>query len=210
MPPEQRVAALNSRESSVDLSNSDLPVLTTKRLVLRPFTMQDCPAVAALCADGTIAQTIPIIPHPYELRDAEKWISAHPHLWSEGKQSHWAITLRDPDGGIQHAAGHVIGSVGLMIERAHLRAELGYWLGPAYWSRGYTTEAARAVLAWGFEVLGLNRIFAHHMIHNIASGMVMQKLGMRDEGVLRQHVVSGGIARDCPYYGILRSEFERQ
>jgi RimJ/RimL family protein N-acetyltransferase len=75
-----------------------------------------------------------------------------------------------------------------------------------YWGRGYATEAALAVIAFGFEELGLNRIYAQHMASNPASGRVMQKAGMRHEGTLRQHVTKFGIVDDIAIYGILASD----
>jgi [ribosomal protein S5]-alanine N-acetyltransferase len=80
----------------------------------------------------------------------------------------FAITLAE-DG--------LIGAIGLMIQAAFARAEMGYWMGVPYWSNGYTTEAAAEVARYGFEELGLNRIHACYVTHNPASGRVMQKLG---------------------------------
>jgi [ribosomal protein S5]-alanine N-acetyltransferase len=87
------------------------------------------------------------------------------------------------------------------------RAEMGYWIGRPYWGRGYCTEAARELLRYGFENLGLARIFACHFKENEASGRVMRKLGMTREGDLRHHVIKWGVPQDLVLYGILRSEF---
>lgn len=69
-------------------------------------------------------------------------------------------------------------------------------------------EAAACLLRFGFGQLGLNRIYANHNGGNDASGRVMQKLGMKYEGTIRQHVWHRGRFVDLVYYGILRSEFE--
>ena len=98
----------------------------------------------------------------------------------------------------------MIGAVGLRIEREDQRAELGYWIGRPYWNQGYCTEAARAVLDFGFEQLGLNRIYASHFTRNPASGRVMQKLGMTHEGRLRQHVRKWDAFEDVEVYAVLR------
>ncbi|HSL71791.1 MAG TPA: GNAT family protein, partial [Longimicrobiales bacterium] len=100
-----------------------------------------------------------------------------------------------------------LGAVGLRIEQLHRRAELGYWIGVPYWSQGYCTEAARAVLRFGFEALELNRIHASYLARNPASGRVMQKLGMQYEGQLRQHVRKWDVFEDIVTYAILQSEF---
>jgi RimJ/RimL family protein N-acetyltransferase len=99
--------------------------------------------------------------------------------------------------------------MGLRVDTSQSRGELGYWIGKSYWGAGYATEAAAAVIEHGFTTLGLNRIHAHHMRRNPASGRVLQKLGMLYEGSLRQHFQRDGRFEDMECYGILRSEYPR-
>jgi [ribosomal protein S5]-alanine N-acetyltransferase len=106
--------------------------------------------------------------------------------------------------------GELVGAVGIRFTPANNRAELGYWIGKPYWGRGYCSEAARAVLAYGFDERGLNRIYAHHMTRNPASGRVMQKAGMQREGILRRHFLKWGVFEDVEIYGILREEWENR
>jgi RimJ/RimL family protein N-acetyltransferase len=101
----------------------------------------------------------------------------------------------------------LIGAMGIHISQSHNRAELGYWIGVPYWNQGYCTEAARAVLRYGFETLGLNRIQARHLARNPASGRVMIKIGMRHEGTMRQAVIKWEAYEDIKLYAILRSEY---
>ncbi len=106
------------------------------------------------------------------------------------------------------ATGEHIGSIGLSgLAGPNKRASLGYLLGVEFWGKGYCTEAARAVMKFGFEQLGLNRISAEHFTRNPASGRVMQKLGMKHEGTLRQHVLRWDEFHDVEVYGILKSEW---
>jgi RimJ/RimL family protein N-acetyltransferase len=77
-----------------------------------------------------------------------------------------------------------------------------------YWGRGYASEAAAALLLHGFEHFPLNRIFAMHFARNPASGRVLQKIGMRHEGTLRQHLKKWGQYVDLECYGLLRSELK--
>ena len=95
----------------------------------------------------------------------------------------------------------------MVIQTADERAELGYWVGKPFWGQGYCTEAAQAVIAYGFQTLGLNRIQAHHFGRNPASGRVMQKLGMRYEGLERQYHKKWGQFEDGLGYAILREDF---
>ena len=87
------------------------------------------------------------------------------------------------------------------------RAEAGYWLGEPYWGRGYATEALGALLAFAFTTLELNRVGARHFGSNPASGRVMEKCGMRREGVLREYILKNGAFEDAVCCGILKSEW---
>jgi len=77
-----------------------------------------------------------------------------------------------------------------------------------YWGQGYATEAAREMLRFGFEDLGLHRIFASHFKHNPASGRILNKLGMRHEGCQREHLVKWDQFVDSEQYGILCHEWK--
>ncbi len=144
-----------------------------------------------------IADTTLTIPHPYLDGMAETWIATHEDAWKQQDRATFAITSLEEG---------VVGAIGLHLRLAHQRAEMGYWVGLPFWNRGYATEAARAIIAFGFEALGLNRIHASHLARNPASGRVMMKAGMRFEGTLRQHVLKWGRAEDLSEYAILRSD----
>jgi RimJ/RimL family protein N-acetyltransferase len=174
------------------------PTLTTERLILRPFELSDAKEVQRLAGAKEIASTTLNIPHPYEDGVAEAWISTHQATFEGGKGVIYAICLR--------ADGRLVGAISLMGMIKGHRAGLGYWIGKPYWNQGYCTEAGRAVLKYGFEVLGLNRIHSSHVARNPASGRVMQKLGMQHEGTLRQHVLKWGVFEDLELYAILREQ----
>ncbi|MCJ7716292.1 MAG: GNAT family N-acetyltransferase, partial [Anaerolineales bacterium] len=165
-----------------------IPRLIADRLILRPFTIDDGPRVQELAGDRAIAETTANIPHPYGDSVAETWISTHQELFENEKSLTLAITLKDQ--------GDVIGAIGLEINRNHHYAELGYWIGKPYWNQGFCTEAAREVLSYGFMSLNLNRIQARHMLKNPASARVMVKIGMLQEGILRQSLYRFGTFKD--------------
>lgn len=177
----------------------DLPTLETGRLLLRPLGLSDVPDVTRLAGAREVAATTLRIPHPYTVEDAQQFIAASRTHAEKGVAAVFAIVLRNP--------AQLCGAIGLEIEPAHRRAELGYWIGVPHWSRGYATEAACAALHYGFETLQLERIFASHFRHNPASGRVLKKLGMRHEGCLRAHILKWGEFVDLEAYGLLRSEF---
>lgn len=176
------------------------PELLTERLLLRPFTLADAKEVQRLAGDRDIAATTLAIPHPYEDGVAEEWIRSHKERFDRGEAVHFAIVRR-------HDLA-LVGAISLIINREHEHAELGYWIGKPYWNNGYCTEAAQAVIRYGFTVLDLNRIYARHFRRNPASGRVMEKIGMKYEGCLRQHVKKWGVFEDLQQYAILRSDYE--
>ena len=178
-----------------------IPTLTTPRLTLRAFTLEDAPRVQRLAGDVEVATTTLTIPHPYEDGVAEDWIGTHAERWASARHLTLAITT-EKDG--------LVGAVGLQQRSPHRRAELGYWIARDFWGRGYATEAAGAVVAYGFRELGLNKIDAHYLARNPASGRVMEKVGMSREGVLRQHIVKWEEPEDVIMYGILASDFLAQ
>jgi len=171
------------------------PTLETARLRLRPYTEDDITELVPLINTPEVASTTLRIPHPYTEPDAVRFIAG---AQTEGKI--WlAVTLRSD--------GRQIGGVGLRVNEAHQHAELGYWLGAAYWGKGYATEAARAVVRYGFEELRLHRILASHFKHNEASGKILLKLGMRHEGCQREHLRKWDNFVDSELYGMLRREW---
>jgi RimJ/RimL family protein N-acetyltransferase len=182
------------------ISLANQPVLETDRLVLRPFAQSDAADVQRLAGEHAIADTTLNIPHPYEDGMAEDWIATHLPAWRAGELATFAVKLRE--------GGALIGAAGLKLELGFDRGELGYWIGEPYWNRGYCTEAARALVDYGFRRLALHRIQATHLARNPASGRVMQKLGMTQEGVLREHTKKWGVYEDLVLYGILRETWE--
>ena len=173
--------------------------IETNRLLLRPFQISDANDVQRLAGDFEIADTTLFIPHPYEDGVAEQWISTHEENFKNGKELIFAITLQE--------SKELIGSIGLILNKANEKAELGYWIGKPFWNKGYATEAAMAMLQFGFGELKLERIHAHYFARNPASGKVMEKLGMQYEGTLRKDIKKWGKFEDIKMYGILRSEY---
>ena len=176
-----------------------MPTLRTERLVLRPFVPEDAPTVQRLAGNRDVAATTLNIPHPYPDGEAESWIGTHADAWSEKRFLILAVTTE---------AEGLVGAVTLELEEENRRGELGYWIGQPYWGRGYATEASRELIRYAFAQLGLNKIGAHYLGSNPASGRVMEKLGMRREGVLRQHIVRWDRLEDVVIYGLLRDDHE--
>jgi RimJ/RimL family protein N-acetyltransferase len=178
---------------------SATPTLRTAHLLLGTFAAEDAPELQRLAGAREIADTTVSIPHPYDLDHALAWIGQQRREAVRGRATNFAIRLL-PEGAL-------IGSAGLRdIDPEHLQAELGFWIGKEWWGQGYAREAAEAVIQFGFESLGLNRICAHHMARNPAAGKVLQALGMRQEGLLRQRVRKWGVYEDVVLYAVVRDD----
>ena len=172
------------------------PTLTTARLLLRPFEISDASSVQELAGDPLIYQMTLNIPHPYLDGKAEKWIATHASIFYEKKGVVLAITRADDQ--------TLIGAIGMNATPEHNRAEMGYWIGVPYWGNGYCSEAAIALIDYGFETLDYHKISAHHIVSNPASGRVMEKAGMKFEGECAGHVRKDGEYHSVRLYGLLR------
>jgi RimJ/RimL family protein N-acetyltransferase len=148
--------------------------------------------------NAAVAKTTANVPHPYPEGAAEKWIASHPIQFLEKKNVVFAIRSRD---------GALLGAINLGLSLDDRRGELGYWIGLPHWNQGICTQAVGRVIQYGFEDLGLNRIYARHLSINPASGRAMEKNGMKKEGVQREHFMKDGVFMDVVEYGILRAEY---
>ena len=158
--------------------------------------MSDADKITEYCKDYLVSRWTQNIPYPYARKDAVKFIKDCAEKWKKDSYTY----------AIDHE-GKLVGMVVLNLRKDNI-AEIGYWLGRKYWGQGLTTEAAKLLVQEGFEKLKLHKIYATHHPKNKASGRVMQKLGMKYEGTLREHVKAKGKYWDVAYYGILRSEFK--
>ena len=118
------------------------------------------------------------------------------------KDSNWIYNvLVDPD------TDKVIGAIQLAIDEVNQSAEINFIVHPNYWGDGVATDIAKTIIKYAFKVLKLNRIGAAIDSNNIASGIVLEKLGMKREGMLRKDKLVQDEYRDTLIYGLLRSEY---
>jgi ribosomal-protein-alanine N-acetyltransferase len=174
--------------------------LTTQRLILREFAAEDWPAVLAYQSDPRYLRY-------YEWTgraeaDVQAFVQRFLGWQAEEPRSKYqlAITLAGD--------GRLIGNCGVRLAEAGAEVgDLGYEIAPAYWGQGYATEAARAMVRFGFEKLRLHRISGQTVAENVASQRVMDKLGMCCEGRLRETQWYKGRWWDTVVYGILAEEW---
>ena len=177
-------------------------VLKTERLVLRPFRLTDVDDVVAYANDEEWQRFLLPLPYPYERVHAEQYI-AKAVLTDWDVRPILAVVLD----------GNVIGGINLRIDKRSQTAELGYSISREHWGNGFATEAARAVVGWGFETYDLAKISSQANIGNERSWRVIESLGMTREGVLRGELPDGrcpGRRQDMACYGVLREEWAQQ
>lgn len=173
------------------------PTLTTERLTLNQFQKEDIPSLTLYANNPKVAEMTSNIPHPYTQQHGEMWIENTQKGFENGALYAFAVRLQ----GTQE----FIGGMGLSIDIQNNHAELGYWLAEPFWGKGYATEAAKEILRFGLKKLHLHRIYATHLAHNTASGTILQKIGMLQEGILKEHAKKGKKYYDLVHYGIVNN-----
>ena len=179
----------------------EYPTLWTKRLFLRPFLISDGRVVQRLAGDPEVSGMLFAF-DPREPGVAEQWILDQYECFEKGQWVNFAVT--------DLSRGLLVGSVGLDIDvnPRDNAAEIMYWIGKEYWGKGYATEAARAVLAYGFDTIDLSYIYARYLVRNPASGCVLTKIGMSYKGCLPKSLRKGNTLEDLNMMGITKDEFE--
>lgn len=164
--------------------------IRTTNLLLRPGWREDAPRLAEAFGRPEVVMMLSNAPWPYALSDAICFIdyasdAATPELLIEAPA----------------LANTLIGGVGLVHRAAGV--ELGYWIGPEHWGRGYATEAAAALIRAARDSLRLDRLISAHFVDNPASGRVLDKLGFTATGVVApRHCRARARDVDCVEYAL--------
>jgi ribosomal-protein-alanine N-acetyltransferase len=177
--------------------------IETERLILREFREDDIPLILAWWNDpryqryyAELADSEPIV------RDlAAKFVAAQ--LEEPRRKWQLAVTIRGND--------QIVGTCGVRVNDAELaEANIGYELHPDQWGNGYATEAATAILRFGFGELGMHRIWAECVADNTGSARVLEKVGMRQEARFREHQYFRNRWWDTLIFAILAGEWHER
>ena len=182
------------------MEGTDAPRLPAERLTLRRLRPDDAANLFRTVGDPDVMRYWAPGPDPTIEAAAQRIAEIEAH-WAAHGFGDWGV--------VERATGALIGFAGLHHIAGMPEVNVGYALEETRWGRGYATEAAAAVLAYAFDVLGLNRVHATHLTRNPASGRVMEKVGMTHEGRSRGHFKKWGVFEDVERYGILRREYRR-
>ena len=182
------------------------PEIKTERLILNQPKWNDVPTIVSYANNLKIVENTRSMPHPYFEEDAISWI----HMVNQGfkKKNNYMFAVR------LQSDGDFVGGIGLTLDVENNRAELGYWMAEPFWNQGYTTEAVSAMLNFGFDTLGLNKIIAVYLTTNSASGKVMIKNGMikeaefKEHDIKRDHTIEDNEYVSLIQYRLIKSEYE--
>lgn len=167
-----------------------------KNFTLRTWEPEDAPLLAANADNMRIWNRVrDLFPHPYTVADAETFIAS-----ARAKERVWDFAVEV--GGV--AAGGVGFTPQADVERYN--AELGYWIGAPYWGRGIMTGAVRAACNYVFAHSDLHRLYASVYQTNPASMRVLEKVGFRCVGRMRDAFYKNGVFLDGTYYELIRPE----
>lgn len=175
---------------------SNIPLIKTERLTLRKITKKDLEDVYRYASDEEVSKFLLWSPH--KSREQTKlYLKNITAAYNRGEYFDWGIEYE----------GHIIGTVGFTtLDAINNKGEIGYVLSSEFWGKGIACEAAQAIIKFGFDVLMLERLEARFMIENKSSRRVLEKLGLKEEGVIRHGVFAKGKYRDICLYSILSGE----
>ncbi len=175
------------------------PTLESERLTLRQIQPSDANALLKLFGNAEVVKFIEMQPIK-TIEQANEWLKWMGGVFSSKDGLRWGITLKD---------GTFVGSAGLHRWNREIHfAEIGCDVAHPYWGNGYGQEAMQAILNFGWNYMNLNRIEASVIKGNIRSVHVMEKLGFKKEGTLRQRILKGGKYFDIHVFGLLRCEYQ--
>ena len=176
-----------------------MATITTKRLIIRRPSEADLRDFLAYQTHPENLKYQPVEPMTEDKAVGFLSKQAALELGDEGGWLMFAVELRE--------AGRMIGEVGIYVSPPQSRGDLGWSFHPDYQGRGYATEAAEALLVYAFQEWGLHRITSGCDTRNVASFRLMERLGMRREGHLRQSQRRNGLWHDEYLYALLREEW---
>jgi [ribosomal protein S5]-alanine N-acetyltransferase len=176
-------------------------VIDAGRCVLREWRLTDEEELVRQANDRRVSIDLrDRFPYPYTAGHAAEWLGRNVGVTPP---TAFAVTERGRD--------EPVGGVGLMLQEdvQRISAEIGYWLGVAAWGRGIATDAVKAATAYGFDSLGLERLYAVANTRNEASARVLEKSGYIREGTMRRAAIKEGIVLDQFMYAALKTEWRR-
>ena len=175
--------------------------IETKHLLIREFQTDDWLAVHSYATDSEVFRYQHWGPNSED--DSREFVKMTIDQQTEVPRRSYELAI------IEKSSNKLIGAVGIRIKSSTNRdADMGYTLGRSRWGNGFGTEAAQAILNFGFTELNLHRIWATAAPENLASIRVLEKVGMKYEGLLKENLLVRGRWRDSVLMAILENDWE--
>lgn len=173
-----------------------VPALIGDRVRLRELSEDDIPAWFTRATDVESAQ-LAGDPVPTSIDQGPAWLQRHRERFARRTGIQWAI--------VPNAAAHSVGSIGLSLHaNTPDSASLGIVIGRRDWGNGFGTDAARAVIGYAFDTLGLDSIRAEALTRNLASARLLLKAGFRRVGMITETGPSGHVPEQLFQYVLCR------
>ncbi|TFF03854.1 N-acetyltransferase [Pseudomonas sp. BCA14] len=182
--------------------STELPHLSTPRLLLRPLEPDQAEVLFTLANGPKIADNTANIPEPYTLETAQVFIAAIAEKYRAGELLSLGMHV--------HATGELVGIISLRLSTRHHYGHLGGWVAAHCRNQVYAAEAASAMTDFGFTELGLQRVGSQCFGRNKESARVMEKIGLRYEGCLRQAFLKNGVYEDLLGFATVRDDWARR
>ncbi|MCJ1909013.1 GNAT family N-acetyltransferase [Planococcus ruber] len=177
----------------------NLPSIETERLILRGIKESDAEDLFAYASEPKVSRFMPWAAHR-TIEDSKAFITFVLNAYRQKNKLTWAIELKTDR--------KMIGTIDFVKWLPkHARAEIAYTLSDHHWGQGLTAEAVKALAEFGFTEMQLNKIEAPIVPENVQSQRVLEKVGMKLEGVARQHFRLKGELVDLAQYSMLKEEF---
>ena len=182
------------------MENKGTKTIETDRLILRRFRMEDAESMYKNWASDPEVTKFLTWPTHSDVNVTKSLLEGWIAGYEDTSTYNWVMELKDTH--------EVIGNISVVRLREDIAAaDMGYCMGKAWWGKGLMPEALHAVIAFLFEEVGLNRIAACHDVNNPKSGRVMEKAGMKLEGIWRAAGKNNVGICDEVWHSILREEF---
>jgi RimJ/RimL family protein N-acetyltransferase len=175
--------------------------LETERLIIREYIIEDVIDEYEYNKDQELFKYMPFRPRTYY--ETRKWIEQIIESQNETPRNRYNLAV------VLKSTQELVGGFRISIE-SDIEGSIGYKFGKAYWGKGYATEAAFAVIGFGFDMLRFHRVYASVHPENVASIRVLEKIGMTLEGRLRENLLNDGVYGDSLIYSILEQEWKTQ
>lgn len=184
----------------LELKFKKFPELETERLKLRQIQPSDLSAMHKMRTDPKIMQYMDT-PVPASIEETKSKLGQEIESFVNGDSVYWAVVLKD--------SNEIIGGAGYWrIIKEHYRAEIGYQLLPEFWRKGFSTEALKTIIQFGFQKMSLHSIEANVNPDNIPSIKILEKLGFVQEAYFKENFYFDGKFLDSAIFSLIVSKWK--